>query len=177
MAAYENMWVTLTLMLFFINGMFIFVGTLPGSPLSDSNLLLGLTQEEVDKLQGQLSGVYQDTNLLDNNVSDINNLVTASGSTKTYLTLFQTWLFGVLDSATFGAASSAIGGISLLGNILTTGGAMFFGYLLWIDLLIPPYTVGFFFIGAAIKSMLFFIQALGVFDLIFRVFLGGTGTR
>jgi hypothetical protein len=176
MPSYENMWTTLMIMLFFINGMFVFMASLPGSPLNDSRILLGLTSEQVDTINNQLKGIYQDTNVIQGDIGNTDDIVSASDSTKNYLTLFQTWLFGAANTVSFGVLGSAIQGLSLLANILSIGASMFFGYLLWINLFFPlgtPLEI----LGTIFKATLFFIQGLGIFDLIFRVFLGGTGTR
>jgi hypothetical protein len=184
MAQYENMMITVTIMLIFINAWFAFFGGLPGVAIQDWNnvedyqkLNLGMTDYDMQQMRNKLDGILDDSNVLVGPSSDGID-ITASPTQKTYLTLFQEWMFGVADTITFGGAGAILQATSLLGSMITLFGATFFGYLFWIDFFIPQGTIfGFEIIGTALKIFLFIIQMLGIFDIIFRVFSAGTGAR
>lgn len=175
MPSYENMMITVTMMLFFMNAFFLFFAFLPADPSDTTRVQLGLSQSQIEDLNAQLNGVI-DSNVFEGGEQDLNTALSASSTPKTYLTLFQNWLFSALDTATLGLSGKIISGISLVGTIITIFGSMFFGYIVWIDLFLPP-VGGIALIGTAVKIFLFIIQVLGIFDIIFRIFWVGTGVR
>jgi hypothetical protein len=185
MPSYENMMTTVTILLFFINAMFIFANDLPGvspSSWSDSNtyerLQIGVSPKDVNDMNNRINDLINQSGVFKPENIDLNAITTVSGQQKNYLTLFQTWLFGALDVATLGLSTKLFSGFALLGTIIGLFGATFFGYFFWINFLIPPAAgAGFFAIGAAIKAFLFIIQLMGIFDIIFNMFYAGTGTR
>ena len=176
MPSYENMMITVTLLLFFINGFFVFFGGLPG--YNGQNMVqLGISQHDLNDMNNSLNGVI-DGNVFEGGTQDLNTALSASSQPKTYLTLFQNWLFGALDAATLGLSGQIISGVSLIGTMISIFGSMFFGYLYWVDFFLNPmwgYNIGV--IGMAVKIFLFIVQVLGIFDIIFRIFWVGTGVR
>ena len=179
MPSFENMMITMTIFLMFANAFFLFSGTLPGN-LDDTNRLnLGFSSRDYNDMNNKLIGALQDQNIL-GGVNDLNSDVSASSTTKTYLTLFQTWLFGALDTATLGLSTTVFKGISLIGTVIGMFSAMFFGYLFWIDFFIPPVVIGHISlvpINMAIKIFIFIINILGIYDIIKTIFHAGTGVR
>jgi len=175
MPSYENMMITVTLLLFFINAIFLFFGGLPADPSDTTRVQLGLSQSQLGDINDQLNGVI-DGNVFKGGEQDLNSALSANSSPKSYLTLFQNWLFSSLDVVTLGLSGKIISGVSLVGTMINIFGSMFFGYMVWIDLFVPnvaPFAV----IGNALKIFLFIVQVLGIFDIIFRIFWVGTGVR
>ena len=176
MPSYENMMITVTLLLFFINALFIFSWYLPANQYDmNSHLQLGLSDNQIADMNARLNGVI-DTNVFNGGTQDLNSALSASSTPKTYLTLFQNWLFSSLNTATLGISGQIISSVSLVGTLIGIFGSMFFGYVVWIDLFLPPIGATAV-IGTAIKLFLFVVQVLGIFDIIFRIFWVGTGVR
>ena len=176
MPSYENMMITVTLLLFFTNAMFVFFGGLPGYN-GQNTVQLGISQDHLSDLNSSLNNII-DSNVFQAGTQDINTALSASSSPKGYLTLFQNWLFGALNTATLGLSGQIISGVSLIGTMITIFGSMFFGYLYWVDFFLNPnwgFSIGV--IGTAVKVFLFIVQVLGIFDIIFRIFWVGTGVR
>ena len=176
MPAFENMMVTITLLLFFLNGIFIFATDLPGDQTGVNKIQLGISPKDINDMNNRINNLLIQTDIL-TGPKDINSNVSASSAPKGYLALFQPWLFSVLDTATFGIAGAAANTFSLFGTILTLFGATFFGYLFWLDLLIPPLSSGLIALNAILKVFLFIVQMLGIFDYVFKGFSAGAGVR
>ena len=181
MPAYENMMVTVAIFLIFVNAFFIFASDLPGAQFKNTDgtinkIQIGITPKDLNDMNNRINGIINQQGVF-NPPADSNSLVTASGSQVSYLTLFQSWLFGVLNVATLGIAGSLINATSLFGSIISIFGATFFGYLFWIDFFIPPVTMGLIAVGIAIKGFLLVVQLLGIFDYVFRMFYAGTAVR
>jgi hypothetical protein len=179
MPAYENIMVTITLFLFFTNAVFLFAAFLPGTQTgTGEHINLGISATDINDMNNKINSLMNASNVFKPENIDVNAAVNASGQQKNYLTLFQSWLFGALDTATLGLSTSVFGSISILGVIISYFGATFFGYLFWIDFFInPAWGPGFFAIGAIFKIFFFIVQALWLFDIIYRMFFAGTGTR
>lgn len=171
--------VTVTIFLFFMNAIFLFGAFLPGDQInSGQRLNLGISQKDLNDMNNRIHGVLDSSGVFKPANVDINASVNVTGQQKNYLTLFQNWLFGSLDTVTLGLSSKVIGSISILGTVISLFGATFFGYLYWIDLFINPlWGDGFKFIGFAIKIFFFVVQAMWLFDIMYRMFFAGTGTR
>jgi len=164
----ENMMISATILLFVINGLFLFtVLTIPGSE-AGGPLNLGIGQDDIDDMNNLYNNTLTDTNIL-GGPSVLSDDVSASSTTKTFITIFQSWLFGALNAIT--------GTISLIGKILSMFGYMFFGYVFWIDLFFPPAISGIAVLGNMFKIILFIINIMGIFALVFRIFYAGTGVR
>lgn len=176
MPAFENMMVTITLLLFFLNGIFIFATDLPGDQGGVNKIQLGISAKDINDMNNRINNLLDQTDVL-TGPKDINSQVAASATPKGYLAIFQPWLFGVLDTATFGLASAAANTFSLFGTIITLFGATFFGYLFWLDLLIPPIGSALSAFNAIFKVFLFVVQMLGIFDYVFKGFYAGAGVR
>ena len=173
MPSYENMMITVTMLLFFTNAFFLFFGGLPADQTDTTRINIGISDNQFLDMNNMLNGVI-DANVFDGGVQDLNTSLSASSSPKSYLTLFQNWLFSSLNTATLGLSGQIISGVSLIGTMVSIFGSMFFGYLFWLDFFFPgPAWV----IGAALKVFLFIVQVLGIFDIIFRIFWVGTGVR
>lgn len=168
------MMITVTLLLFFINAFFLFFCTMPST---NGTCMLDISQSQLNDMNNSLNGVI-DANVFNGGTQDLNTSLSASSTPKSYLTLFQNWLFSSLNTATLGLSNQIISGISLIGTMINIFGSMFFGYLYWIDFFINPmWGSGAYAIGMAIKIFLFIVQVLGMFDIIFRIFWVGTGVR
>jgi hypothetical protein len=181
MPSYENMMITVTLLLFFINGIFLFVTDLPGyegNPATVGKINAGFTGKDIVDMRNKISGVLNDQNVfVPSSTEDIVD-ISASSAQKNYLQLFQRWLFSSLDFVTLGLSSKILSGFSLVGTIISLFGAMFFGYFFWIDFFLPPsLTTGIWALNGMIKIFFFVIQLLGLYDIILRVFYAGTGAR
>jgi len=177
MPSYENMMITVTMLLFFINAFFVFSWYLPANQYDmNSHLQLGLSDSQISDMNARLNGVI-DTNVFNGGTQDLNTALSASSSPKTYLTLFQNWLFSTLNTATLGISGQIISSVSLVGTLISVFGSMFFGYMVWIDLFLSPAIPATAVLGTAIKIFLFIVQVLGIFDIIFRIFWVGTGVR
>ena len=180
MPGYENMMVTITIFLFFVNAVFLFTAFLPGTENGDGTLLnVGITPGDINDMNNKINGVIDSSGVFTPSNNDTNNAnVNVTGQEKGYLTLFQNWLFGSLDTLTLGLSSAAINSASILGTVLSLFGATFFGYLFWIDLFINPlWGPGFAIMGAGLKVFFFVVQAMWLFSIIMSVFFAGTGTR
>jgi hypothetical protein len=181
MPAYENMMITVTLLLFFMNAFFVFSGTLPGTA-GDFNannpgytkINLGLSSQQLNDMNDRLNGVIADQNVFAAGGQDLNSALSARTSSPTYLTLFQNWLFGALNTATLGISGQIFSGLSLFGSMITMFGSMFFGYLFWIGFFFPGMLAP---IGLAIECFLFVVQMLGIYEMVLRIFYAGTGVR
>lgn len=179
MPYYENMMVTITLFLFFVNGVFIFGALLPGSETGNGQLInIGVSQKDINDMNNRLHGIVDSSGVFIPSNTDINAAYDVTGQQKNYLTLFQQWLFGGLDTLTLGLASKAVGTLSILGTLISLFAATFFGYLFWIDLFINPlWGSGFAAINLVIKAFLFIVQMLWIFQIMWQIFFAGTGTR
>ena len=179
MPAYENMMVTVTLFLFFVNAVFMFGYLLPMDQEGlGTTMTMGLSANDFNDMNNKLNGIISASDVFKPKNADVNASITVTGQQKNYLTLFQSWLFGALDTATLGLSTTVFGSISILGVIISYFGATFFGYLFWIDFFINPlWGTGFAMIGLAIKIFFFIIQALWLFQIVFQIFFAGTGTR
>ena len=177
MPVFENMMVTVTIFLFFTNAVFLFGAALPGTENGDGTLLnTGASISDLQDMNNKINSIMGASDVFKPENVDINAAINVTGEQKNYLTLFQEWLFGGLDTLTLGLSSQIVGTVSILGTVISLFGATFFGYLYWIDFFIPA--VGaFVFLGLAFKAFFFFIQAMWLFDIIYRMFFAGTGTR
>jgi len=179
MPSYENIMVTITLFLFFTNAVFLFAAFLPGTQDgSGGRLDIGMSAVDINDMNNKITGILGYGDIFKPDTIDISSAVDVTGEQKDYLTLFQEWLFGSLDTATLGLSTKVIGGISILGTVISLFGATFFGYLFWIDFFINPlWGPGFWAIGAIFKVFFFMVQAMWLFDIIYKMFFAGTGTR
>ena len=179
MPVYENMMVTITIFLFFTNAVFLFTAFLPGSENGDGTLLnVGITPDDINDMNNRINGIIDASDVFVPDDIDTSANVNVTGEQKKYLVLFQEWLFGSLDTVTLGLSSAAINSVSILGTVISLFGATFFGYLFWIDLFIKPaWGVGFAIMGTGLKVFFFIVQAMWLFDIIYRMFFAGTGTR
>ena len=181
MADFYNTMILLTIFLMFTNAFFLFSTGLPGTQdMSETLIIKGISTGDINDMNNKLTGILSDQNILAG-VNDVNSNVSASSTTKNYLTLFQTWLFGALDTATLGLSTAVFNAFSLVGTIISMFSAMFFGYLFWVDFFIPPIaitpTLSLVPINMAIKIFLFTINVLGIYQIIERIFYAGTGVR
>ena len=185
MPTYENMMITITILLVFINALFLFSGTLPGDQANLTYLNLGITSSDYNDLNNRLIDITAgDTNVL-GGPSDVNDDVTVSSASSNYIVLFQSWLFSAVDTATLGLSSTLFNAFSLVGKILGLFGTMFFGYLYWIDFFIPPIAIStsgsvvisLVPINMLVKGIIFIINLLGIYQFIMTIFYAGTGAR
>ena len=186
MPAYENIMVTITIFLFFTNAIFLFSAFIPADQEgSGTPINMGLSAKDLNDMNNKINGLINASDVFKPENVDTNAAVTVSGTQKNYLTLFQSWLFGALDTATLGLSTSVFGSISILGVIISYFGATFFGYLFWIDFFLNPamggsmpgLVNGIAALGAIFKIFFFIVQAMWLFDIIYRMFFAGTGTR
>jgi hypothetical protein len=177
MPQYENMMITITILLFFLNGMFLATSYLPGEQGSGVvGLNIGLSQKDLNDMNNKLNGILTDQNVFIPSTEDLN--VTASSAQKNYLTLFQNWLFSTLDFFTLGLSTSVLTGLSLVGTVISLFASMFFGYFVWLDFFLPSaYGGAIFTLNSMFKIFFFIVQLLGIYDIILRLFYTGTGTR
>ena len=185
MPSYENMMITITILLVIINALFLFSGTLPGDQANLTYLNLGITSSDYNDMNNRLNDITNgDTNVL-GGPTDVNTEVTASSSDPNYIVLFQNWMFSALDTATLGVSSQIMNAFSLVGKILGLFGSMFFGYLYWIDFFIPPVAIStsgtvvisLVPINMLVKGIIFIINLLGIYQFVMTIFYAGTGAR
>jgi len=179
MTVYENMMVTITIFLFFVNVGFLFTAFLPGTQIGDGTLLnVGISSSDINDMNNKINNVLNSSSVFKPGDADTDTSVNVTGQQKGYLTLFQDWLFGALDTVTLGLSTTAFNTASILGTVISLIGATFFGYLFWIDLFINPmWGSGFAIMGAGIKIFFFIVQAMWLFSIIMQVFFAGTGAR
>jgi hypothetical protein len=166
----QGMAVMAAFTLIFINGMFLFTSTMPASMHNDDTLNFGLDTNQLSDINSYLGGYIDDANNLTG--PDVNTADSASAATqdKAFMTLFLDYLAGALETA--GYAFSLIG---MLFNII---GGIFFGYLVWIDIILNPnWWPGMFYINLLFKAAITFIQFFGIFYFVKDLFAIGTGTR
>ena len=166
----QGMAIMSAFILIFINGMFLFTSTMPASMHNNDTLDFGLDTNQLSDINDYLGGYIDDANNLTG--PDVNDADSAAAATqdKAFMTLFLSYLTGVFQAGA--------GLFSLAGMLFNIVGGIFFGYLVWIDIILNPnWWPGMIYINLLFKAAITFIQFFGIFYFVKDLFAIGTGSR
>jgi len=162
----QGMAMMLAFLLIFINTMFLFGSTMPASMHNDSTLNFGLDDNQMSDLNDYLGGYVDDANSLKGPDTNVADSAAAATQDKSFMTLFLSYLTGAIE---------ATGNLfSLAGMLFNIIGGIFFGYLVWVDILLnPAWFAGVFYLNLGVKAAITFIQFFGIFyfEIRFSVFI------
>jgi len=166
----QGMAIMMAFLLIFINGMFLFASTMPASMHNDDTLDFGLDNNELSDINRYLGGYVDDANYLKGPDVNVADSAAAATQDKSFMTLFLSYLTGAF------AAGTEL--FSLAGMLFNIIGGIFFGYLVWVDILLnPAWFAGVFYLNLLVKAAITFIQFFGIFYFVKDLFSIGTGTR
>jgi len=166
----QGMAMMLAFILIFINGMFLFASTMPSTMNSTNTLDFGLDTDQLSDINSYLGGYVDDANNLTGPDVTIADSSAAATQDKAFMTLFLDYLTGVASGVGYT--------FSLIGMLFKIIGGIFFGYLVWIDIVLnPAWWPGMFYINLLFKAAITFIQFFGIFYFVKDLFAIGTGSR
>lgn len=162
---YSQMIYPFLILLFFINGMFLFTMGMPANQEGTKTLQMGFDQNGASytHLYATTTGFLNDTNiLLKPPQGDYN--VTSFSQSRNYPESQKNWIFGLGEI------------IGLFGTLMNYLINLVFGYWFWIDYFLWPGTI-LSLIAIPIKFFFFFIQMYGVLSVVLSIFGVGLGSR
>jgi hypothetical protein len=166
--AIANMAIPFTILLLFVNGMFLFTSYLPSNQANTQTYgtQLGLNQGDMTKIQSTFSDANVDANHL---ISDTNGLGQATNTANTGVTFLWSLFFG-LGQAVVGTFNIVVGIVKYLSII-------FFGYAIWIDYFFnASWGAGFAVLGLLFKGFFFIIQLFGFAAILLPILTGARQT-
>lgn len=173
----RDMGLVFTIFLLGVNGMVLFMTTLPSNVNATANYDFGLSSGDVNNLAENINDFEDDSNSLK---STLETYIEAKQEQKGTLSIIDKFLLGTAETVNslLGAASTVT---SLLGSVFKYFVAFIFGYFDWLDYFFNPvcaveFGSGFCFIRDALKGFFFLIQVITMVSFILPIFVGGRTT-